>query len=142
MDVIRICNRVYKTLGNAHNECVYQKALIAELWNHGAKTIEFEKHVPVFYTDSCGVQHTVGSERIDILLRYAIENVPRTCLIELKATSSGIRHQVEVQQLKKYHYALKQMGIICDDFYIVNFSQGLGKEVVDSMHFDQSSIDR
>jgi hypothetical protein len=141
MDVVKICNRVYKRLGNAHNECVYQKALIAELWNHGAHTVEFEKHVPVFYTDSRDVQHTVGSERIDILFRYKHEKDTKICLMELKATTSAIRNQVEVQQLKKYHNTLKHMGIVCDEFYIINFSQGMGKDEVDVMYFDQFGID-
>jgi hypothetical protein len=120
---------------------VYQKALVAELWNHGAKTVEFEKNVPVFYTDTRGVQHTVGSERIDILLRYVHDDQARTCLMELKATASAIRNQVEVQQLRKYHHALQQMHIVCDDFYIINFSQGMGKDQVDVVYFDQSNID-
>ena len=141
MNIIEICNRVYRHLGNAHNECVYQKALIAELWNHGAQSIEFEKHVPVFYTDTRNVQHTVGSERVDILLRFTSDSMPRTCVMELKATTSPIRQQVEVQQLKKYHHALKQLGIECDDFFIVNFSQGFNKKEVDFMYFDRTTID-
>lgn len=141
MNVVAICNRVYRQLGNAHNECVYQKALIAELWNHGAQSVEFEKHVPVFYTDIRNVKHTVGTERVDILLRYTHEKVPRTCVMELKATTSPIRQAVEVQQLKKYHYALTELGISCDDFYIVNFSQGMNKTEVDYVYFDRKTIE-
>tara|TARA_Y100000389_G_C17303016_1_gene433947 strand:- start:175 stop:603 length:429 start_codon:yes stop_codon:yes gene_type:complete len=141
MKIVDICNRVYKTLGTAHNECVYQKALIAELWNHGAESIEFEKHIPVFYVDTKNVQHTVGMERIDLLVRYRDQKISKACLIELKATTSPIRNQVEVQQLKKYHNALKFMNIYCNDFYIINFCQGVVKSEVDYVYFNEATID-
>ena len=141
MDVITLCNSIYQQLGVAHNECVYQKALVAELWNHGAKSVESEKNVPVFYEDTLGVLHTIGTERIDILMRYKNdEDVTKICLIELKATTSTIRHQVEVQQLKKYHHALKHLNIHCDEMYVINFTQNTANTTVDFMVFDDTSI--
>ena len=140
MNVIQLCNRIYQQLGVAHDECVYQKALIAELWNHGATSIEGEKNVPVFYEDSKGVLHTIGSERIDILMRYTMDDKPKICLLELKATTSTIRQQVEVQQLKKYHQALKHLNVHCDEMYVINFTQNTSNTEVDFLLFDDTTI--
>ena len=113
------CDRVYRHLGPGHNECVYQKALLLELYNHGATSVESEKNVPVFYVDSRNVTHTVGTERIDLLARFNGE----TILIEIKAHTSGIREHTEVPQLKKYVASLKTLSIHPNLACVVNFSQ-------------------
>lgn len=113
------CDRVYCQLGPGHNECVYQKALLLELYNHGASSVESEKNVPVFYVDTRNVQHTVGTERIDLLARFQDEAV----LIEIKAHTSGIRDHMEVPQLRKYVASLKSLSVHPSLACVVNFSQ-------------------
>ena len=44
-----LCERIYDTLGSSHSECVYQKALCIELYNHGAISVESEVRAGVFY---------------------------------------------------------------------------------------------
>lgn len=117
--IIDICESIYTNLGASHSECVYQKALIIELYNHGATSVEFEKHVPVFFEDSRGMTHTIGSERIDILANFEKTVV----LLELKAQTSGIRDHVEVSQLQKYIKGLSFMNIHPDIALVVNFPQ-------------------
>jgi GxxExxY protein len=113
------CDRIYRHLGPGHNECVYQKALLLELYNHGATSVESEKNVPVFYVDTRNVQHTVGTERIDLLARFQDEAI----LIEIKAHTSGIREHVEVPQLRKYVTSLKSLSVNPSLACVVNFSQ-------------------
>ena len=113
------CDRVYRQLGPGHNECVYQKALLLELYNHGATSVESEKNVPVFYVDTRNVTHTVGTERIDLLARFQDESV----LIEIKAHTSGIREHVEIPQLRKYVASLNKLGIHLTVSCVINFSQ-------------------
>lgn len=133
-DIVERCHRIYQTLGIAHNECVYQKALVIELYHMGALTVESEKNVPVFYTDSSGFQHTVGTERIDLFVRFPNH---RQYVIELKATAQAIRHTVEVPQLKKYQYALAQMNIPCTQLAVINFRQQVTDVCeVDALLFD------
>ena len=114
-----LCDRIYETLGSSHSECVYQKALCIELYNHGALSVESETYVPVFFTDTKNNTHTIGSEHIDLLARFDNEIV----LMELKAHSSGIRENVEVRQLKKYIESLSKLNIVPDRAVIVNFPQ-------------------
>jgi GxxExxY protein len=113
-----ICNTIFDKLGQSHNECVYQKALVIELYNMGADSVETEKHVLVFYEDEKHVVHTIGSERIDILARFGSIIV----LMELKATTTGIRN-IEKLQLTKYINALSYINIIPSHSFIVNFNQ-------------------
>lgn len=118
-DIIDICQTIYTNLGASHSECVYQKALIIELYNHGAMSVEFEKHVPVFFEDSKGMTHTIGSERIDILANFEKSVV----LLELKAQTAGIREHVEMSQLQKYIKGLSFMNIHPDIALVINFPQ-------------------
>lgn len=117
--VLRLCNAIYLQLGPAHNECVYQKALVIELYNHGARSVESEKHVPVFFQDTHGTTHTIGSERVDILAHFP----DFVLLIELKAHTAGIREHTEIPQLKKYIKSLTVMNIVPTVSMIVNFPQ-------------------
>jgi GxxExxY protein len=110
---------IYHQLGPGHNECVYQKALVLELYNHGATSVESEKNVPVFYVDSRQVTHTVGTERIDILARFGETVV----LIETKAHTAGIRDHVEIPQLRKYITSLRTLGIVPTVSCVMNFPQ-------------------
>ena len=134
--VIGICNRIYKQLGVSHNECVYQKALVLELYNAGAESVESEKNVPVFYTDVNEITHTIGTERVDILFRAEGE----IHLLELKATTTTIRDNIEVQQLKKYQEALKHMNVACTHMYVVNFKQNTSNDDVNFFYFDENFI--
>ena len=126
------CNDIYKQLGSSHNECVYQKALVLELYNLGASSVEYEKAVPVFYTDSNRITHTVGSERIDVLARFHNKIV----LFELKAITSCIK-DAEVLQIFKYFDALKHLNIDVTHMCIINFAQNLKKPLmIDSKFFN------
>lgn len=122
-----ICNSIYIQLGPSHSECVYQSALVLELYNLGATSVETEKHVPVFYTDSNDVQHTIGSERIDILARFCNSIV---FLIELKAVANMNKQNVE-QQIRKYQKSLDILSIQPNYKLVVNFPQQLEKHHVD-----------
>lgn len=122
-----VCDTIFDKLGQSHNECVYQKALVIELYNMGAVSVETEKHVLVFYKDINDVLHTIGTERIDILARFASDTV---VLMELKATTTGIRN-IEKMQLSKYINALSHINITPSHSFIINFNQS--KTVVDFM---------
>ena len=111
-----ICDIIYKKLGPSHNECVYQKALVIELYNIGAKSVEFEKHVPVFFEDSRGTTHTIGDERIDILATFP-ENL---VLIELKSIARNRLHGY-IEQVNKYKRSLSHLNIFPNVFMLVNF---------------------
>ena len=113
-----VCDRIYKQLGPSHNECVYQKALIIELYNLGAKSVEFEKHVPVFFEDSNGTTHTIGDERVDILATFPDLLV----LIELKSIARNRLHGY-VEQVNKYKRSLSHMNLFPNLFMLVNFPQ-------------------
>lgn len=117
--LLNLCNLIYNQLGPSHNECVYQKALVIELYNHGARSVEYEKHVPVFFKDTNGTTHTIGSERVDILANFSDHIV----LLELKAQTAGIREHTEIPQLKKYIKSLSVMNIVPTITMIVNFPQ-------------------
>jgi GxxExxY protein len=118
--MVALCNAIYDQLGPSHNECVYQKALVIELYNHGARSVEYEKHVPVFFKDTNGTTHTIGSERVDILAHFTNN---RIVLLELKAQTAGIREQTEIPQLKKYIKSLEVMNIVPTLSMIINFPQ-------------------
>lgn len=116
--IVKICNDIYKQLGPAHNECVYQKALMIELYNNGAESVEFEKHVPVFFKDTKGTIHTIGTERVDLLATFADQQI----LIELKAVARN-RLQSHVEQVHKYKRALAHLGVYPTLFLLINFPQ-------------------
>jgi GxxExxY protein len=143
MDVatlVDVCNYVFTVLGPAHSEVVYQKALVIELYNRGASSVETEKHVPVFFVDSNNITHTVGSERVDVLVRFN----KNECigLIELKAQSASIRDAVEVAQLKKYAKSLQHLHIQPTYAVVVNFPQNnanvtsMSSHVVEYKHIE------
>jgi GxxExxY protein len=119
------CNSIYKQLGPAHNECVYQKALIIELYNMGAKSVEFEKHVPVFFKDSNGTTHTIGDERVDILATFP----EGLWLIELKAIAKN-RLQGYVEQVNKYKRSLAHMNVFPTQFVLINFPTNIDPQPV------------
>tara|TARA_Y100000389_G_scaffold83976_1_gene80585 strand:+ start:21869 stop:22279 length:411 start_codon:yes stop_codon:yes gene_type:complete len=125
-----LCNSIYTQLGPSHSECVYQTALVLELYNLSAKSVESEKHVPVFYIDSNNTQHTIGSERIDILVRFDTGVI---FLIELKAVANMNKQNVE-QQINKYEKSLHTLNIFPTYKIAVNFPQQLDKKEVDFVH--------
>ena len=119
IDCIRkVCESIYEQLGSAHNECVYQKALCTELMHYGAITVEMEKHVPVFFTDSRNIRHTIGSERIDLYARFP------NCVIlfELKAII-GTMKKSEINQIVKYKEAIQILNEPVDFTILVNFTK-------------------
>lgn len=117
MDEIRTrCEKIYSQLGSAHNECVYQKALMIELIHLGAISVEIEKHVPVFFIDSRQIKHTIGSERIDLYARFPTE----TILFELKATTGSMK-KAEHNQIIKYKEALHMLNETVNTMVLVNF---------------------
>lgn len=126
--IIGTCDAIYEQLGPSHNECVYQKALILELYNIGARSVEFEKHVPVFFKDSVGTVHTIGDERIDILATFEDDIV----LMELKAVAKN-RLPTCVDQLNKYKRALAYLNIYPTKSILVNFPQQMDTTKVESM---------
>jgi GxxExxY protein len=126
--VFDLCNGIYHQLGAGHSEVVYQTALVLELYNLGATSVESEKHVPVFFTDTRGAQHTIGNERIDILARFP--NDSAVLLIELKAVANMNRASVE-HQVGKYVRSLRTLGIVPTCQLAINFPQQADKQAVD-----------
>jgi len=132
LEVIRhVCDTIFQQLGQGHSEAVYQKALILELYNMGATSVESEKHVPVFFVDIKKIQHTIGDERIDILARFNETII----LIELKAVTS-INHANIEQQVLKYRRSLKALNINPTFSFAINFPQHLEKQQVQFLTFD------
>jgi GxxExxY protein len=129
--IFNICNSIFSQLGPGHSEVVYQTALILELYNLGAKSVESEKHVPVFFIDSNNTQHTIGNERIDILARINEQII----LIELKAVLNINRSSTE-QQLMKYERSLTFMNIIPTHKLVINFPQNPDKKQVELLSFN------
>lgn len=133
--IIGLCNEIYCQLGSSHNECVYQKALIVELYNLGAQSVEFEKHVPVFFKDSNGTVHTIGDERIDILVRFPMHSDEVAIIvIELKAVAKN-RLNTYTEQLRKYKTSLKQLNIHPNMFLLINFPQQTETSLVEYMTY-------
>jgi GxxExxY protein len=131
--VYDVCNVIYHQLGAGHSEVVYQTALVLELYNLGATSVESEKHVPVFFTDTRGVQHTIGNERIDIFARFPnYDGV--VLLIELKAVANMNRTSVE-HQIFKYMRSLQHLKIIPTHKLAINFPQQPDKKTVDFISF-------
>ena len=131
--VFDVCNNIYHQLGAGHSEVVYQTALVLELYNLGATSVESEKHVPVFFTDTRGAQHTIGNERIDILARFP-NDTEMVLLIELKAVANMNRASVE-HQIGKYVRSLRTLGIVPTCQLAINFPQQADKQVVDFLSF-------
>mgnify|MGYP001453616001 CR=1 FL=1 len=131
--VFDVCNNIYQQLGAGHSEVVYQTALVLELYNLGATSVESEKHVPVFFTDTRGAQHTIGNERIDILARFP-KDEEMVLLIELKAVANMNRASVE-HQIGKYVRSLRTLGIVPTCQLAINFPQQSDKQVVDFLSF-------
>ena len=111
------CHTIYQKLGPAHSELVYQKALEIELHHLGASSVETEKSVPVFFTDTQGITHTVSSMRVDLLARFVDYVVP----IEVKAQQGSIRSGIEYEQVDKYIEGLKAMNVHPTFSMLVNF---------------------
>jgi len=131
--VFDVCNNIYQQLGAGHSEVVYQTALVLELYNLGATSVESEKHVPVFFTDTRGAQHTIGNERIDILARFP-SDAEMVLLIELKAVANMNRASVE-HQIGKYVRSLRTLGIVPTCQLAINFPQQADKQAVDFLSF-------
>jgi len=131
--VFDVCNNIYQQLGAGHSEVVYQTALVLELYNLGATSVESEKHVPVFFTDTRGAQHTIGNERIDILARFP-KDKELVLLIELKAVANMNRASVE-HQIGKYVRSLRTLGIVPTCQLAINFPQQADKQAVDFLSF-------
>lgn len=128
--IFGICNSIFSQLGSGHSEVVYQSALILELYNLGAASVESEKHVPVFFTDTNNIQHTIGNERIDILARIHEHII----LIELKAVLNLNRSSTE-QQIRKYERSLNFMNIVPTHKIVINFPQNPEKQQVDIISY-------
>ena len=124
-DIRQICQGVFDALGKGHSEAVYQKALVIELYNAGALSVEYEKAVPVFFVDSNNVQHTVGSERVDILAR-----MPNQCVVLLELKALQKLDPSCCIQLHKYIRSLQCLGVIVSQSHVVNFPQ---KNLTDSI---------
>ena len=112
-----MCDNIYKQLGPAHSEHVYQKALQIELYNHGALSVECEKHLPVFFTDSYGTEHTLSDERVDLFARNENNEV---ILFELKSVRT-LDKQAGIQQMNKYVKSLKRLNVHNVTCILVNF---------------------
>lgn len=117
INIRKICERVYAQLGGSHTEHVYQKALQIELYNIGAVSVETEKHVPVFYTDTLNNTHTLSDERIDLFARFSDNTI---VIMELKSVKQMDNVSVYAQ-MKKYLKALENLNIHPTLGIMVNF---------------------
>lgn len=95
MTVIKCIENVWKSLGSAHRESAYQKALMFDLLDFGYSVL-MEKRVPIYhFTKYKKKLHLVSMERIDLFIKK-----PAT-VIEIKAFSSKLSVANEYQT-KKY----------------------------------------
>lgn len=123
-DIKSICNHIYSQIGSCHSESIYQTILHIELVKYGKSigasdiSVELEKNIPIFYTDTNGVEHMIGTERIDLFVRYDQYNI----LIELKATNSPIKTN-EILQLQKYVDSLTKLKYTLTHSILINFSK-------------------
>ena len=117
--LLPLCKHVLGQLGQGHTECVYHKALTAELNASPLFTeIEVEKNLPIMYRNSySGHEHTVGICRVDIM--YWDLRIGKRVLVELKASSTPLGLAV-VHQINKYRRLLNEQVVA----YAVNFNQG------------------
>jgi GxxExxY protein len=118
LEICKTCQYIFDTIGQGHSEAVYQKALVLELYNKGAHSVEYEKHVPVYFADSNNITHTIGSERIDIIARTGDEII----LIELKAVQKLDNFNCMIQ-IRKYLRSLVVLDIQVTRSYAINFPQ-------------------
>lgn len=117
------CKLVEKNLGIGHSESIYQKALLHEL-NIRQLSVDSERNLNVIYKDSKGINHIVGSERIDLF----IHNNPQhswnegNVILELKAIPRSIGEK-EIFQIKKYFRELSKENTNYSYGIIINFNQ-------------------
>ena len=106
LDIISNASKeVFKVLGHAHSESVYQRALIVELQQEWELNCQSEVVVPISYKNNY-----VGSVRLDIIVNNKI-------IVELKANVS-LREQDKSQLMKYLKYTNKKSGIV------INFPSG------------------
>ena len=68
MTVMKCIENVWKSLGSAHREGAYQKALLFDLVEHGY-SVQMERRVPVYhFTKYRKKLHLVSIERIDLFI--------------------------------------------------------------------------
>ena len=108
MTVMKCVENVWKSLGSAHREGAYQKALLFDLREHGY-SVQMERRVPVYhFTKYRKKLHLVSIERIDLFIE-----APAT-VIETKAVSAKLSVKDEYQT-KKYSKNKKCLS------FLVNF---------------------
>jgi GxxExxY protein len=108
--------RVFSALGVGFNECVYQKALSAEL-NEMKISHQTEVIIPIYYK-----AYQVGSGRADIVIMHETDRV----ILELKAVKTKIGF-AETKQLRNYlHFSNTNpsMGMV------INFPQNADSEII------------
>ena len=121
--------RVFDNLGIGHSEAIYHKALLHEL-NIYNLSIDSERNLNVIYKDSKGINHIVGSERIDLFIHNNNSNKLNegNIILELKAIPKSISNK-EIFQIKKYFRELTKEGVCYNYGIIINFNKtNNGKE--------------
>ena len=110
--LVEMFNSVGQRLKKGRTESVYQNALTVELQLHGYHYTE-EETIPILYKG-----RSVGQERIDIIVHTNFE-----CIIELKATTTGIKPDNIWQLLNYMQYKDVKYGVV------VNFNQSPTKNL-------------
>jgi len=125
-----IANHVFTNLKTGHTEKIYHTAFEIELRNNNIK-YETEKIIPYYYKDTFGDVHTLGFGRIDLF----IHNKDNPLVLELKATSNGIKNN-EIIQLQKYLNYLKPKFPNANGL-VINFPQPTSKTIPTDVNFHE-----
>lgn len=124
-----IASRIYSELGPSHSEFAYHRAMEAELRACGI-FYETEKRVLINYTDSKGYIHNIGTERMDLFIKFDTS----IFVVELKATPRPINY-TDISQVKKYMKALINQNINAFNGAVINFPQPNTKYVKKCVEF-------
>lgn len=121
--IFNSCKLVENNLGIGHSESIYQKALLHELNIHQL-SVDSERNLNVIYKDSKGINHIVGSERIDLFIHDNPQHALNegNVILELKAIPRSIGEK-EIFQIKKYFRELKKENTTYSYGIIINFNQ-------------------
>ena len=131
-----ISNKIFAQLGSGHMENIYQEALVREL-NKKFSAVEREKHIPVMYTDTQKIKHTLGYLRIDIFVHDRDNS--KVYLLEIKSVKNI--GNIEINQVHRYCDMIKKnYNMNVDESYIINFTKPSEKCISNTLTIQKISL--